>query len=130
MREYREYLVKAKHKAQEDFDKTLIALSGGALGFSLTFISDIVGDQPENLSMLGIAWGAWCLSLVFVLISFASSAASYIRAIKQVDSDTIQSETPGGVYPKITDCLNALGAIAFLVGLFSMVYFSFVNLGG
>ena len=44
LQEYRAHLVSAAQKAQEDFDKTLLALSGGALGVSFAFVKDIVGD--------------------------------------------------------------------------------------
>ena len=40
--EYRQQLITLEQKSAESFDKTVIALSGGALGLSLTFVKEIV----------------------------------------------------------------------------------------
>ena len=60
MAKYREWLVVAEQKSQENFDKTVLTLSGGALGISFAFLKDIVGPQPIILSVfLLTAWFAW-----------------------------------------------------------------------
>ncbi|WP_134984071.1 hypothetical protein [Xanthomonas axonopodis] len=54
--EYRQWLVVAEQKAQEDYDKTVLTLSGGALGISFAFVKDIVGQNPiQNSSWLLIS---------------------------------------------------------------------------
>ena len=64
LKEYRNWLIAAEQKAQEDFDKTVLSLSGGALGISFAFVKDIVGDQPliktKFLLTAWIAWGNQC----------------------------------------------------------------------
>ena len=45
LQKYRDFLIAAEQKSQEDYDKTVIALSGGALGISFAFATDIVGGQ-------------------------------------------------------------------------------------
>ena len=42
----REYLVNAARRAQWEYDKTVLALSGGALGVSLAFIEEVAKDTP------------------------------------------------------------------------------------
>ena len=46
LKEFRSFIRAADQKAQEDFDKTVLVLSGGALGISMTFLKDIAGDDP------------------------------------------------------------------------------------
>jgi hypothetical protein len=49
MKEYRDHLVLSKKEAQRDFDKTVFALSGGAIGVSFAFITDIgFASLPNN----------------------------------------------------------------------------------
>lgn len=45
--EWREHLVSAEQKSQEDLDKALLSLSGGALGVSLIFLKDVIGQGPQ-----------------------------------------------------------------------------------
>ncbi|MDD5774068.1 MAG: hypothetical protein PHX78_11450 [bacterium] len=86
LREYRNHLVAAEQKAQEDFDKTVLSLSGGALGISFAFIKDIVGAGPfEKLFFLLFSWISWSSSIIIVLLSFFFSHLALRQAINQVD---------------------------------------------
>lgn len=127
--EYRQWLVVAEQKAQEDFDKTVITLSGGALGVSFVFVKDIVGTNPiQNPSWLICAWSAWALSTFAVLASFYLSRLALRRAIEQCDDNTIFCQPPGGFFSRITRWLNASGAILFFVGICFMAAFATKNL--
>jgi hypothetical protein len=87
LQEYRAQLVAAEQKAQEDYDKTVASLSGGALGVSFVFLKDFVGSAQIHFS--GFLLGAWIcfgLSVTVVLFSFFSSNLGLRRAIKQVDA--------------------------------------------
>jgi hypothetical protein len=46
LEEYRESIVSAKQQSQNNFDKYPISLCGGALAVTLTFIKNIIGDNP------------------------------------------------------------------------------------
>ena len=127
--EYRRWLVSAEQKSQEDFDKTVLALSGGALGISFTFLKDIIG--PEKivwLSFLIAAWLAWAFSTFSVLASYYLSHLALRKAISQVDDGTIYKKPPGGAYACITAKLNALGGILFLIGVCCITTFAGINL--
>lgn len=128
LHEYRKLLLAAEQKAQEDFDKTVLALSGGALSISFVFVKDIVGPQPWKLSWaLQVAWIAWAISVACVLASYYFSQQSLRHGIKQVDAEEIYDQAPGGSYSKITNMLNTLGGILFLIGVFSIVFFAANN---
>lgn len=127
--EYRKWLVSAEHKSQEDFDKTVLSLSGGALGISFVFLKDVIGPQPLVLpSFLLAAWLAWAFSTFSVLTSYYLSHLALRRAITQVDDGTIYKQPAGGAFARLTAILNATGAVLFLVGVCCITVFAGVNL--
>ena len=129
LQEYRSLLISAEQKAQEDFDKTVLSLSGGALGISFAFVKDIVGSQPlTHSAYLLISWIVWGISVTCVLASYYFSQQGLRHAIKQVDKEKIYGETPGGPYGRITAILNALGGLLFLTGIVFIVIFVSYNL--
>ena len=132
MDEYRQHLVLARQKAQEDYDKTLIYLSGGALGISFAFIDKLTDGPPFAWQcLLFIAWGSWIASLVIMLLSFRSSRAALERAIEEVDNYTVDTvdKRPGGIFAVVTEHANWLGLFTFLAGLVAIGVFVWKNLG-
>ena len=129
LHEYRTLLLEAEKKAQEDFDKTVLTLSGGALGISFAFVKDIVGDKPIiTVNLLLSAWITWGASLLFVLASFYLSTQAFRIAITQLDSGDIYKQLPGGFYSRLTAISNITGGILFLVGVVFIVIFAGNNL--
>ena len=127
--EYRKHLQTAEQKSQEDFDKTVLSLSGGALGISFVFLKDVIGPNPVvEPSLLFGAWVAWGSSTFCVLASYYASHLALRKAIKQIDAKTIRGQRPGGWYSRLTAFLNAVGAILFLVGVCSITLFANANL--
>jgi hypothetical protein len=128
LEEYRTHLVEARQKAFEDFDKTVLALSGGALGVSFAFVKDLVGPGPLSCkSCLLTAWICWGTSVVTVLISYFSSQLALDRSIAEVDAGS-RPRRPGGVFWWLTTILNALGGLLFLLGLILLIVFVSHNL--
>lgn len=126
---YRKQLVEFEQKIGEGFDKTLIALSGGALGLSIAFIKDIVGAETIVSHYYLIAsWSFWATSLGSILFAFYFGQLAYRKAITQVDNRTIKSENVGGIYGAIVSVLNAVGAVSFLLGVITIIIFSIKNL--
>lgn len=126
---YRQSLLTAEQKSQEDFDKTVLSLSGGALAISFIFVKDIVGDQPiRNSIYLLYAWVLWALSSFIVLLSFYLSHLALRKAIQQLDGGVIHKETVGGIYSKIISIINPFGALLFFLGIVSMGFFVYENL--
>lgn len=107
LKDYRNQLVVAEQKAQEDFDKTVISLSGGALGVSFVFLKDVVASGPVNhKTYLLAAWMFWGVSITAVLASFFASTLALRRAIRQVDDNTVYDSKPGAMFAPITNTLN------------------------
>lgn len=128
-KEYRDHLINAAQKSQEDYDKTIIILSGGALGISFAFLKDIVGPGPlAHTGYVFAAWLFWGGSLFAVLSSFFVSDMALRRAIKQVDAGLIYEQRRGGWLDYLTAVLNALGGLLFLAGVVIMSLFIWFNL--
>lgn len=127
--EYRKDLITLEQKSVESFDKTVIALSGGALGLSLTFVKEIV-DLPNAVQIhwLLAAWICWAASLLCVLLSFWLSAKAMRKAIKQLDEGKLGQERPGGFLDWATGLLTFLGGLVFVIGVVSMILFIQFNL--
>ena len=124
--EYRKLLQDLETKAQEQYDKTVLMLSGGALGVSFTFLKDIVSlDGAIHIWLLIIAWSAWTLSCSAVLWSFYSSRLAMRQAIKDLDNG-VETKNKSDFW---TSALNFSAGLLFVVGLASMIAFAYFNLG-
>lgn len=126
MQNYRKLLQDLETKAQEQYDKTVLMLSGGALGISFTFLKDIIPlNEATNIWLILMAWGAWTLSCSAVLWSFYSSRLAMRQAIKDLDNE-VESKNKSDLW---TSILNFLAGLLFVIGLVSMIAFSYFNLG-
>ncbi len=131
LQEYRQHLVLAEQKSQEAYDKTLLTLSGGALGISFAFVEKFLTDDVAHcVALLVCAWFCWGLSLAVVLSSHFFSQRALRHAIQQVDANEIYIRPAGGFFSKITDICNIAGGVLFFVGLIFMITFVATNLGG
>ncbi len=129
MQEYRDYIIRAEQKAQDDYDKTVIALSGGALGVSFAFIKDIIGSDSISIAiLLFLSWLFWTSSITCVLASYYTSHLSLRNVIKKIDAGEAQAPRLGGFADWMTAILNALGGILFVAGVVLMSIFIKINL--
>jgi lysylphosphatidylglycerol synthetase-like protein (DUF2156 family) len=66
----RSLLIEAKREAARSFDQTMITLSAGALGLSLTFIQQLATKPAQWRALLSAAWVCFGFALVAILVSF------------------------------------------------------------
>jgi hypothetical protein len=126
--EYRKHLVQARQKAQEDFDKTVLSLSAGALGISFAFVKDIIGPGPVVTPFwLMTSWACWAGSSLSILISFYMSHIALDRSIQRIDKGEFIYR-PGGFAAILTSILNAVGGISFVLGIGAISLFVYSNL--
>lgn len=131
LQEYRQHLILAEQKAQEVYDKTVLSLSGGALGISFAFVDKFLkGEVVNNAWSLTLAWFFWGLSVAVVLASHFFSQRALRHAIQQVDEKQIYIREPGGFYTQITVFCNTAGGLLFFLGLVWMIVFVTSNIGG
>lgn len=128
LRAYRDHLVDAQREAHAAFDKTVLSLSGGALGISFAFVRDIIADKPPvNLWLLIAAWVCWGLCVTSTLVSYYTSHKGLRSAIKRVDDGTV-CEKPIGRFDIVTSGLNIASGGLFVVGLILIAWFVSTNL--
>jgi hypothetical protein len=128
LREYRSFLISAEQKAQEQYDKTILTLSGGAFGISFAFIDKVIGTPPTATLWLLAAWTSWGVSITSILFSFYFSNKALRRTIEQVDEETVYENTPGEHFSGITQVLNACGGIFFFLGVVLLIVFVYKNI--
>lgn len=126
---YRSELIKLDQKVQGEYDKTVLTLSGGALGLSMTFISDIVDlTSVVQLSYLICAWTCWAVSMSIILFSHLISHYAIRHAIIQVDRKEIYIKRPGGKLDFLVSSCNWASGMLFIAGLVWMIWFVKLNL--
>jgi hypothetical protein len=122
--DYCRMLMECEQKMIDEFDKAVMALSGGAIGVSFAFLKDIV--KTENMTyvpwLLG-AWVCWGFSVGCVLTSFYFSHLAMRLSQKQWSSGERDYKKLGGIWNKATLTLNPLGGGLFLIGVLSMIFF-------
>lgn len=128
-RDYRQHLVLAEQKAQEDYDKAVLALSGGGLGVSLAFLEKVVGPGPlQSKYFLAGAWLSWAVSIASVLVSYFLSRHALRCAIEQVDGTRPHIRRLGGKMAIATEIANVVSGLCFIVGVVLITFFAVFNL--
>ncbi|HEX3527217.1 MAG TPA: hypothetical protein VH988_09130 [Thermoanaerobaculia bacterium] len=118
----------AEQKAQQDYDKAVISLSGGALAVSFAFIEKIVGKGPAHSpKLLFFAWVLWAASIASVMASYFLSRLALRKAIHQVDSQSIYLRRPGGWGTLVTEILNVTSGCLFVMGVIVAAEFIYKN---
>lgn len=134
--EYRHYyahwhlLYDVERESARTLDKTLVALAGGALGLSITFIKEIA-ECPQWTIVLYIAWIFLILSILSTLLSFAATQ----RAARN-ERDKMTREFKGdnntekkiNRFQKVTIYLNTISIASFITGATLLTIFSGKNL--
>jgi hypothetical protein len=129
LKSYRNHLVLAEQKAQEDYDKTVLSLSGGALGVTFAFLKDLVGSNPISYKgFLFWAWICWAFSIAATLCSYHASHKALRKTIYQVDKGAIYDEIPGGKSSSFTSFLNRVSGALFVIGVILISIFVWINL--
>lgn len=124
---HREHLVQAAQKSQEDYDKTLITLAGGALAVTFGFLKDIVGlSAGGDRTTLLVAWGCWCGSLACTLFSFLISVGALRVAIMELDAGT---PPRGGWRGRYLPPVNFAAGLLFISGVVFVGCFVWQTLG-
>jgi hypothetical protein len=131
---YRNFIIEADQKQQESFDKTVLTLSGGALGITFAFLKDIVGTNPIHPVLITLAWIFWGVSVSCTLISFFTSHLTLNKIIDHIDqnisADSIQKiyeNSPEKSFKVLTNILNVTSAALFILGVILTAIFAFYN---
>lgn len=128
LKEYRKEQLAKANAGQNDYDKLVVALSGGALGLSFTFLKDVAnGQASSHTSLLIAAWASWGLSVAFILMSIYTGVEALRETVRQIDKGTVYQERPGRWFDRMTAFLNPAAGLLFIFGLALMMAFVYFN---
>ena len=116
-----------KSKNQNQYDASILSLSGGALGVSMIFVKDIIGHPMHAPGFLFGAWVCWALSVVAVLVSFRAAIGSIDHEIQELDAGPMANSL-GGLQGRILATTNFLSGFLFFMGVLLMTCFVARNL--
>ena len=126
-------LTDAAQKSQDSYDKTIIAISGGAFGLTLSYMKDFVADKPISSGWeLLAAWAFWTISISVVLFSFYSGGQAHLKAAEEYAKNptSFNKETAGGKFNSATKLLNFVSGLTCVLGLISIMFFVGANFEG
>lgn len=127
--EERKLLVEAEREAAQSFDKFMVTLSAGAFGLSIAFVRELV-PSPRFLWLLHSAWGAFGLSLCFIVASFLISQSALRRQRDILDEsyrDDEAARSERNLPAVITGVLNWLSIALFGCGVAALISFAMIN---
>jgi hypothetical protein len=115
-------LMDLRAEAEQQFDKQIIYLSGGALVFSMGFVKDIIGanNVPICKYLLIISWICFASSLIVNLFSYLSSRQA-------IDKELIGENKKSNLYNILTKILNWTSIGGLLIGLVLLIIFATLN---
>ena len=129
--EYLNTLRESEFQAIDEFDKTILALAGGAFGVSFAFLKDIVKpDVVTHKHYLIGAWICWCTTLTLNLTSFYFSHLAMRRAQRKYQDGEKEEAELGGFYHSAVMWFNPSSGVAFILGLICMSVFVTTNIDG
>jgi hypothetical protein len=126
---FRAFLQDLEVKSSENYDKTLVTVTSAAIGVSLIFLKDIVGDGSLfHVWFLFTAWATWVLALAANLFSFAFSQVGLRKLIRLIDQNApLNQASPGGFFGRFVPFLNWGAGFLFVLGAGCFLWFVFAN---
>lgn len=114
--------------AYQRFDQTIVALSGGSIVLSITFLKDI-GHTPESLPWLFRSWSCFLFASLCAFISLLTSGEFHRKQMQELDClmTTGQCKEPR-VLSWITARLNFVALFFCILGVGLLIVFSRLNL--
>lgn len=116
--------------AYQRFDQTIVALSGGSIVLSISFMKDI-GHVPESLLWLFASWGSFLIASLSAFISLLTSGESDREWRTQLDCsvwDGTCDESRAEKYGRWTSRLNYSALSFCILGVILIIMFATYNL--
>jgi len=115
-------ILEMRDYAQEQFDKLIVYLNGGALVLTIGFVKDITKVTKEtDTTLLICSWSSFVISLLLILLSHKS-------ALLSTDLELKGKEKISDNFDIITTILNWMSFIILIIGLFLFIIFISKNL--
>jgi len=117
----------------ENHDKAILSLSTAILGVSLAFVKDIVPiEELVEISILQLSWVVLILSILSVLISFQTANKANNKHLEYAEDFYIKDNDEAfknkSIWFSMTELLNMMSGIFFIVGIILTSYFVSANI--
>lgn len=118
----------------DQFDRSLLTLSSGALGLSLAFITNLVPlKQSVGRCWLLTSWASFALCIAVTVASFHIGVLAQNKQLDYLKQYYINRKeeyfNKRSFWSKALEWCTLLGALAFLGGLVCTLIFVFQNVG-
>ncbi len=139
-RDERNTLIAGEQDCSRSYDKYVLTLSGGALGLSLTFVHDIIGDAPVRVpALIVLVWISFTLAVGAALGAIHQGGLLYCDFRTVLDSKAehagdeflwteVRTEQSKSRRSKLVTVLNYGSLMFFLLGVFLLLSFTALNL--
>jgi hypothetical protein len=117
------------NKTSDSFEKAMITLSGGALGLSITFLSQLKDRDINYPLLMPISWLCFATSLGVMIWSFQVSRASYDKQMFVLDRKYFDYADEVNELEQRPAKIAAKAVWLFYAGIACLCVFGFVNAG-
>jgi hypothetical protein len=133
--ETRTDLLKRQLSNAENYDKAVLSLATGVLGFSLVFIKDIVPfTNAESMWALKVSWSLLFMAILSTLLSFVASQKGIKRQLDYAERYYLKREeeylNKTNWPARVTNYLNMAAGGFFCVAIIATIWFVSTNMSG
>jgi hypothetical protein len=128
--EQRKAYIQGARDAYQRFDQTIVALSGGSIILSVSFMKDL-GFLPPSLPCLFASWGCFVIATLCAFISLLTSGEGDRERVNQLEllvNTGISDETRADRLGRVTARLNYSGLVFCIAGVLLIIAFGTYNL--
>jgi hypothetical protein len=118
------------HDQETKFDNAVLLVGGGAFTVSAAIVAAL--KQPlESSAVLAVAWTAWALCLLLIIVSYLFSVKATCIILDLIDDGIYDAEKlSGGWRAKIIPGMNRASFLCLFVGFAGFGFFLFTNVTG
>lgn len=117
------------NKSQDDFEKQLVYISGGALAVSMFLMEKVVKDlaKAECKWLLIACWATLGFTLIVNLLSHFLCVQFNYKTIEEIDADTYNF-SKARTRNRIVKIINAATLVTLISGIILLIIFTSINL--
>ncbi len=133
--EYRSKVRKQYDQINNEYNRLIVFLSGGAIALSITFLAFFIGSQDKSLLYIDIFLESWVLliiSLFATLLGLFFGLRAREKGIKQIDTAIIYYEDEhlrefGGLWSLVADIVHITSLLTCITGIAMLLLFTYLN---
>lgn len=126
----RKLLLSFESNAADKFDRTIIVLSAGALGLSITFLSQ-TNSAIDFIWLLFVCWILFIISSLLSLMNLIVSQMSFSKQreiLTEIYTKVPEKDIQVNIYRRWVGKLNLVSLICTIFGIILLTLFTALNL--